>query len=602
MPAGLSLDRSTDSENRCHVSVLPPVQRWIVLGLLAGLLLFSTLTLWPVKYRCELWQFMVWAGVWLAHACLPSAWAAMADQPLTVRWPRALGWTGALSLVSLWAAGRGAWGEFEFIVVAIVFVVHSLALSIVCRLFDWRIGLAGSDRGDMLQTPVQFSLRQLLVWIAATAVLLALMKCIAFDETTLQGQLLYLGLQTMLIYWPLEAVILLPPIISCVGLALARGDRIRFALWTIAYMPIVIAVCLYLGTSPFGRITWERTPLLAIFAVVFLGTLLGSLLVVRLCGYRLRRRKDDRLPTAAESLGTIGLTKQKGDQAGLSQGVPPPAAAVERRSVWRTPFPCLVAMMLLVWLGLSWPVWKQELGRREVALERELKEQWKAMGADVVVLPGMGARVYFTVNQPVSEATLVKLRDFRSSPALGAVFLRATELTDEQMHYLGNQPTLQELDLSDNPITDAGLACLDGLSQLKTLDLRNTRITDAGLKHLARCGSLEQLHLNGTPITDAGLAELKSLTALRALTLGNTRITDEGLKHVQAFGQLQRLALFGTAITDEGLSHLYSFNDLVELSLNDTQITDAAMGEFKRARPSCTVHSNSSLGGPTPPR
>lgn len=76
MPAGLSLDRSTDSENRCHVSVLPPVQRWIVLGLLVGLLLFSTQTLWPVKYTNESWRFMVWLGVWLAHACLPPVWAA----------------------------------------------------------------------------------------------------------------------------------------------------------------------------------------------------------------------------------------------------------------------------------------------------------------------------------------------------------------------------------------------------------------------------------------------------------------------------------------------------------------------------------------------
>ena len=602
MPAGLSLDRSTDSENRCHVSVLPPVQRWIVLGLLVGLLLFSTQTLWPVKYTNESWRFMVWLGVWLAHACLPPVWAALADQPLTVRWPRALGWAGVLSLVSLWAAGRGAWGECEFILVVIVFVVYSLALSLVGRLFGWRIGVAGADRGAVLQVSTQFSLRQLLVWIAATAVLLALMKCIAFDETTLQGQVRSLVRQNMLIYWPLEAVILLPPTISCVGLALARGDRTRFALWTIAYMPIVIAVCLRLGTSPFGPIAWKEIPLLAIFSVVFLGTLLGSLLVVRLCGYRLRRRKDDRLPTAAESLGTLGSTKQIGDQAGPSQATAPPATVAERRSVWRTPFPYLVAVMLLVCLSLSWPAWKQELGRREVALEWRLKKQWKAMGADVVVRPGMGARIYFAVNQPASEAALAKLQDLRSASALDAVVLRATELTDNEMHYLGNLPTLQELNLSDNPITDAGLASLAGLSQLKYLDLRNTRITGAGLKSLAQCESLELLYLNGTSITDAGLAQLKSLTAIRALALGNTRITDEGLKHVQAFGQLQRLSLLGTAITDKGLSHLSSLNDLVELSLNNTQVTDAAIAEFKRARPSCTVHSNSSLGGPTPPR
>src|SRR6202021_947796 len=41
---------------------------------------------------------------------------------------------------------------------------------------------------------------------------------------------------------------------------------------------------------------------------------------------------------------------------------------------------------------------------------------------------------------------------------------------------------LRDLDLSDNPFTDEGLASLAGLKNLKHLILRNTLVTDDGLK------------------------------------------------------------------------------------------------------------------------
>lgn len=58
-------------------------------------------------------------------------------------------------------------------------------------------------------------------------------------------------------------------------------------------------------------------------------------------------------------------------------------------------------------------------------------------------------------------------------------------------------PGLQELDLSDNPITDAGantLAAARGFDGLKRLRLANTRITDAGAERLhRRYGSVVEL-------------------------------------------------------------------------------------------------------------
>jgi Leucine-rich repeat (LRR) protein len=48
------------------------------------------------------------------------------------------------------------------------------------------------------------------------------------------------------------------------------------------------------------------------------------------------------------------------------------------------------------------------------------------------------------------------------------------------------------------------------LPNLKHLELSDTPITDAGLKHLAKLSNLETLHLTGTSVTEAGVQRLQS--------------------------------------------------------------------------------------------
>jgi tetratricopeptide (TPR) repeat protein len=62
------------------------------------------------------------------------------------------------------------------------------------------------------------------------------------------------------------------------------------------------------------------------------------------------------------------------------------------------------------------------------------------------------------------------------------------------------------LNLSNCPVTDAGLAALGHLTRLKNLNLSGTKITDAGLSHLKGLPSLEKLDVDGTAVTDAGLS------------------------------------------------------------------------------------------------
>ena len=62
-------------------------------------------------------------------------------------------------------------------------------------------------------------------------------------------------------------------------------------------------------------------------------------------------------------------------------------------------------------------------------------------------------------------------------------------------------------------------------------------------------GDFRVLFLSRTQITDAGLAHLANLTNLRGLTLSNTQITDAGLVHLSNLTNLQVLYLSDTQIT-----------------------------------------------------
>jgi hypothetical protein len=63
--------------------------------------------------------------------------------------------------------------------------------------------------------------------------------------------------------------------------------------------------------------------------------------------------------------------------------------------------------------------------------------------------------------------------------------------------------------LHNTQVTDAGLAYLQGLTQLQELGLWSTQVSDAGLVHLWGLTKLNSLYLGDTAVSDAGVAELQ---------------------------------------------------------------------------------------------
>jgi Leucine-rich repeat (LRR) protein len=163
--------------------------------------------------------------------------------------------------------------------------------------------------------------------------------------------------------------------------------------------------------------------------------------------------------------------------------------------------------------------------------------------------------------------------DFR----LVSVDLSQTGASDADLAFLGGLGELRELRLTDTGIGDRGLARLSELKGLRTLALNGTNVTDAGIVHLRPLAELRELDLSRTVIGDAGLVHLEPLKNLQHLNLYATRFTDAGLAHVGTLSGLQILYLADMPVTDVGLSHLRGLTELRVLHLNGARVSDAGL-------------------------
>lgn len=152
--------------------------------------------------------------------------------------------------------------------------------------------------------------------------------------------------------------------------------------------------------------------------------------------------------------------------------------------------------------------------------------------------------------------------------ALISVRLSETDISNDDLSWVGKFAHLEFLDLTDTQITDKGIAHLSSLQHLEVLALNNTLISDAGLANLLPCAQLQALNLEETKVTDVGLATLCNLGNLEWLNLSGTAITDAGLRHLATCPQLNVLVLDGCDVSPEAVSELSAA--LPELDVYDS--------------------------------
>lgn len=104
---------------------------------------------------------------------------------------------------------------------------------------------------------------------------------------------------------------------------------------------------------------------------------------------------------------------------------------------------------------------------------------------------------------------------------------------------------------------DSQLKMLEPIAdQIATVDIARTKISDAGLATIGKMVNLRQLKVEKTDVSDAGLKHLSGLKNLEYLNLYGTKVTDSGLTHLAGLSKLSRLYLWQSKATSQGADKL----------------------------------------------
>jgi len=134
------------------------------------------------------------------------------------------------------------------------------------------------------------------------------------------------------------------------------------------------------------------------------------------------------------------------------------------------------------------------------------------------------------------------------------------------------------------------------------VNFRGVEKADAALYALLNGSvSVVDLDLSGQKVTDADLAPLAGLTNLRKLSLARSAVKDSGLVHLKGLGKLESLNLFQTDVTDAGLDQVAAIKGLKRLYVFQTKVTDAGVAKLKTALPGVRVEQAAVLTLPPPP-
>jgi len=135
---------------------------------------------------------------------------------------------------------------------------------------------------------------------------------------------------------------------------------------------------------------------------------------------------------------------------------------------------------------------------------------------------------------------------------------------------------LRSASFAGTNLDDAGLSHVVGATKLEDLNLQDTQISDAGLAYLQRLPSLQYLRLKGNPqLTNACVCHLAQLVGLVDLQIHETSIDEAGLRELAGLPQLRDICVY---VWDGN----YSFAGLIELSarMPTCRILAKGHGEF----------------------
>ncbi len=184
------------------------------------------------------------------------------------------------------------------------------------------------------------------------------------------------------------------------------------------------------------------------------------------------------------------------------------------------------------------------------------------------------------------------LAQLASQPGIKTLLLHGTQATDGGLKHIGKMASLEAIYFWDaTSITDAGVAHLAGLKNLKKIHISRSQITDESLVLLSSLPMIEELSLQEGHFSDKGFLRLKGQNTLKQLATGRGtfEVTDAGLIHFKEFKNLVLVDLQNSKVTAQGLEHLKGMPGLKTIWVSGTTITDKELELFRQAMPGVSV-------------
>lgn len=196
-------------------------------------------------------------------------------------------------------------------------------------------------------------------------------------------------------------------------------------------------------------------------------------------------------------------------------------------------------------------------GLRKLGALRPLTQFELHADKDLPPLPWQLLRTVRTLRLSGNGIDNEVLKAVGAMPGVTDLHLNRVAATAAGLAHIKKLRSLEMLLIQGSNVTAEGVRNLDGIEQLQSLTLAGNRIGAPGFAHLATMKRLQYLNLESTGCTDANVASLAALTDLRDLDLGyNVGVTDAGLKHVAALQKLAGLRLYETKVSERGVADL----------------------------------------------
>lgn len=155
---------------------------------------------------------------------------------------------------------------------------------------------------------------------------------------------------------------------------------------------------------------------------------------------------------------------------------------------------------------------------------------------------------------------------------------------DEAITLVKDCRWLENLDLSNTPVTDEQLLGLRHLRRLTSLQLAKTNIGDKGVTGLTGLPRLSALHLSRTQLTSDGLDHLAKIGSLNILDISETKISGD-LAPLRKLKKLTWLVVRELALEDGAVDTFIAMPALGRVALNSEQLSEEQQRKLKRGQP-----------------